>query len=116
MRVVVPVPFAEERAAAPRQGNPEPKRNQPDLRLVGDAVRPAVRPAEQRLGVIVAANMIDCTRQMAADQAGTHASCTSLRRTIIEPALAEHGAGIIKHTGDGFIAESRAHVRRCGSR
>ncbi len=111
MRVAVPGPFAEDRAAAPRRGSPEPKRNQPDLRLVRDELRPAVRPAEQRLGVIVAADMVDYTRHMAADQAGTHACCTNLRRTIIEPGLAGHGARIVKHTGDGFIAEFSSATR-----
>ena len=48
--------------------------------------------------------MVDFTRHMASDQAGTHALVRRLRRSIVEPALARHGAGIVKHTGDGFLA------------
>jgi adenylate cyclase len=111
MRVAVRIPFAEDHAAGPGRGNPEPKRLQPDLRLIDGVARPAVRPAEQRLAVIAAADMVDYTRHMAADQAGTNAWCRSARRTIIEPALAEHGARIVKHTGDGFIAEFSSATR-----
>ena len=102
MRVAVPNPFAEDRAEASRRKPPEPRRNQPDLRLIsGDDTTPAAR----RLAVIVAADMVDYTRHMADDEAGTHARCTALRRNIVGPAIARHGARIFKHTGDGFMAE-----------
>jgi adenylate cyclase len=102
MRVAVPNPFAEDREQASRRNPPEPRRNQPDLRLIsgGDATR-----AARRLAVIVAADMVDYTRHMADDEAGTHARCTALRRNIVAPAIARHGARVFKHTGDGFMAE-----------
>ena len=48
--------------------------------------------------------MVDYTRHIARDETSTHARCTALRRTVVEPGLARHGARIIKHTGDGFLA------------
>ncbi len=49
--------------------------------------------------------MVDYTRHMANDEAGTHARYAALRRNVVAPGLARHGARIIKHTGDGFMAE-----------
>jgi adenylate cyclase len=58
-----------------------------------------------RLAVILAADAVDYTRLMAADEAGTYARLTAVYRTIIEPGIARHSARIIKNTGDGFLAE-----------
>ena len=98
MRVAVPNPFAEDRV-------PGPKRNQPDLRLISGEVPPDTAPTVRRLAVIVAADMVDYTRHMADDEAGTHARCTALWRNIVGPGIARHGGRIYKHTGDGFMAE-----------
>jgi adenylate cyclase len=104
MRVVVPSPFAEDFAAAP-QGNQKSRQHQPDLRLISGGDCASVGSVAPRLAAIVAADMVDYTRHMSADEAGTHARCTALRRTVAEPGLARHHARIIKHTGDGFLAE-----------
>jgi class 3 adenylate cyclase len=98
MRVALPNPFAEDRV-------PGPKRNQPDLRLISGEVPPDTAPTVRRLAVIVAADMVDYTRHMADDEAGTHARCTALWRNIVGPGIARHGGRIYKHTGDGFMAE-----------
>jgi class 3 adenylate cyclase len=99
MRVVVQSPFAAEPAAPPRQGIQDRSLNQPDLRLVGGEFR------STRLAAIVAVDTVDYTRHMASDEAGTHACCAAVSRTVVQPGLASHGARIIKHTGDGFMAE-----------
>jgi adenylate cyclase len=102
MRVVLQSPFAGVEPSR-RKKHQDPGRSPPELRLVGHDV--AINGAVPRLAVIVAADMVDYTRHMADDESGTHARCTTLRRTVIEPGLARHGARVIKHTGDGFIAE-----------
>lgn len=105
MRVVVQSPFAAGPAIPLRRGNQQPGQNLPELRLVSGAIRGSARSLGTRLAAIVAADMVDFTRHMAEHEARTHARCTALRRTVVEPGLARHGARIIKHTGDGFIAE-----------
>ena len=102
MRAVGQSPFAEDPS---RRGNQQPSRLQPELRLVSGASRGSVGSLGTRLAAIVAADMVDYTRHMAEHEARTHARCTALRRTVVEPRLTRHGARIIKHTGDGFIAE-----------
>ncbi len=83
----------------------EPKQGQPHLRLIRDQSRIAVARVAPRLAAVVAADMVDYTRHMANDQAGTHARYAVLRRGVVEPGLARNGARITKHTGDGFLAE-----------
>jgi adenylate cyclase len=87
------------------QSHQQPGQRQPDLRLVSGASRGNVVSLGTRLAAIVAVDMVDYTRHMANDEAGTHARSTALSRTVVEPGLARHGARIIKHTGDGFMAE-----------
>jgi adenylate cyclase len=87
------------------QGHRQPSQKQPELRLVSGASRGSVISLGTRLAAIVAVDMVDYTRHMANDEAGTHARCAALSRTVVEPGLARHGARIIKHTGDGFMAE-----------
>lgn len=105
MRAVVQSQFAEDLAAPSRRGHEKPRQNQPDLRLISTDSDVGVGSAAPRLAAIVAADMVDYTRHMANDEAGTHARCAALRRTVMEPGLARHGARVIKHTGDGFLAE-----------
>ncbi len=107
MRVALPDPLAESPAPASRRDSQKPRPIQPDLRLVSTGAEPAA----SRLAAIVAADMVDYTRHMANDEAGTHARCSLLRRTIIQPGLARHGARIVKHTGDGFLAEFSSATR-----
>jgi class 3 adenylate cyclase len=48
---------------------------------------------------------------MAKDEAGIYASCMAIYRDIIAPEIVHHGARIIKHTGDGFLAEFTSATR-----
>ncbi len=105
MRAAVQSPFAEDPAVPPRRGNHRSSQNQPELRLISDENRAGVGSFAPRLAAIVAVDMVDYTRHMASDEAGTHARYAALRRNVVAPGLARHGARIIKHTGDGFMAE-----------
>lgn len=42
---------------------------------------------------------------MEADEEATLAAWWAARKDIIDPSVAEHGGRIVKHTGDGFLAE-----------
>ena len=75
------------------------------LGLVGAAdVEEAARPAP-RLAVILAADIVEYTRHMAEDEAGTHARLTAIFRDLVAPRLARHDGRLVKGTGDGFLAE-----------
>lgn len=59
----------------------------------------------RRLVAILAADVAGYTRLMAADEQATLAAWWQARREIIDPSIAAHGGRIVKHTGDGFLAE-----------
>ncbi len=61
--------------------------------------------ATRRLAAIVAADIAGYSRLMHADEEETHARFTRLMTGVVEPAVAGHGGRIVKHTGDGFLAE-----------
>jgi adenylate cyclase len=105
MRADGRIPLAEGLDEKPRRDNPEPGRNLPSLRVIQAGTGDASAISGSRLAVIVAADAVEYTRHMAADEAGTYARLTAVYRTIIEPGIARHSARIIKHTGDGFLAE-----------
>ena len=106
MRVALQTEIADENAAGPRRDHPKPH-----LRLIDATTRPSARQALPRLAVILSADTVNYTRHMAADEAGTHARCTAIRRGVIEPGIADHDARIVKHTGDGFLAEFQSATR-----
>ena len=60
---------------------------------------------ERRLSAILAADVAGYSRLMHHDEEATHARLTALLAGGIEPAIAEHGGRIVKHTGDGLLAE-----------
>jgi class 3 adenylate cyclase len=60
---------------------------------------------ERRLSAILAADVAGYSRLMHDDEEATHARLTALLTDIIDPAIPEHGGRIVKHTGDGFLAE-----------
>ena len=60
---------------------------------------------ERRLAAILAADVAGYSRLMGADEEGTHAALSALRREVTEPNIAEHRGRIVKTTGDGFLAE-----------
>jgi adenylate cyclase len=63
------------------------------------------RHVERRLAAILAADVAGYSRLMTADEEGTHFRLLSHRREVIEPKVREHRGRIVKHTGDGALAE-----------
>jgi class 3 adenylate cyclase len=59
----------------------------------------------RRLAAIVAADVAGYSRLMHDDEEATHAKLTRLLADAVAPAIADHGGRIVKHTGDGFLAE-----------
>jgi len=53
----------------------------------------------------MAADVAGYSRLMHDDEEGTHARLTALLAETVEPAITEHGGRVVKHTGDGFLAE-----------
>jgi TolB-like protein/class 3 adenylate cyclase len=60
---------------------------------------------DRRLSAILAADVVGYTRLMEQDTEGTVASWKSARSEIIDPAISRHAGRLVKHTGDGFLAE-----------
>ena len=60
---------------------------------------------ERRLAAILAADVAGYSRLMIADEEGTHFRLLNHRREVIEPKVREHRGRIVKHTGDGALAE-----------
>jgi adenylate cyclase len=63
---------------------------------------------ERRLAAILAADVAGYSRLMGLDETGTLARLKTLRRELIDPAVAEHKGRIVKTTGDGLLMSSRA--------
>jgi adenylate cyclase len=62
----------------------------------------AASPA--RLAVIVAADVLEYSRHMADDEAGTHARFSAICDDLVKPGVEFHEGSVFKHTGDGFMA------------
>ena len=60
---------------------------------------------ERRLATIMAADIVGYSRLMDSDEEGTYTALLSARSELIEPGIEEHKGRIVKHTGDGFLAE-----------
>ena len=60
---------------------------------------------ERRLAAILAADVADYTRLMEEDEDATIEAWRSARAEIIDPNIRDHKGRIVKHTGDGFLAE-----------
>src|SRR5262249_21838782 len=70
------------------------------------AVHVAPEQVELKPTTILAVEIVGQPRLLAADEAGTLARITSLRRELIDPKIAEyHGRIIKKATGDGMLIE-----------
>jgi TolB-like protein/class 3 adenylate cyclase len=65
---------------------------------------------ERRLSAILAADVAGYSRLMHSDEEATHAKLTELLADAVDPAIAKHGGHIVKHTGDGFLAEFSSAV------
>jgi adenylate cyclase len=74
-----------------------------------------VERAERRLAAIFAGDIAGYSRLMGADEEGTLARINELRRTFLEPKIAEHRGRIVKRTGDGVLIEfvSAVDAARC---
>jgi adenylate cyclase len=60
---------------------------------------------QRRLAAILAADVAGYSRLTGADEEGTIARLRTLRRELIDPAIAEHRGRIVKTTGDGILVE-----------
>jgi len=60
---------------------------------------------QRRLAAILAADVVGYSGLMEADEDGTLSAWHSARSDTIDPNIKEHGGRIVKHTGDGFLAE-----------
>jgi TolB-like protein/class 3 adenylate cyclase/Tfp pilus assembly protein PilF len=70
---------------------------------------------ERRLTAVLAADVAGYSRLMGRDEEGTLAKLKSSRKTLVDPAIAEHRGHIVKTTGDGVLAEfaSAVDATRC---
>jgi class 3 adenylate cyclase len=59
----------------------------------------------RRLVAILAADVAGYTRLMAEDEERTHLALRAAWQRVVAPSLARHGGRVVKHTGDGFLAE-----------
>jgi adenylate cyclase len=60
---------------------------------------------ERRLTAILAADVAGYSRLTGLDEEGTHARLQDHLRSLVDPKIAEHRGRIVKHTGDGLLAE-----------
>jgi TolB-like protein/class 3 adenylate cyclase len=70
---------------------------------------------ERRLIAVLAADVAGYSRLMGRDEEGTLARLKAFRKTLIDPAIAEHRGHIVKTTGDGMLVEfaSAVEAGRC---
>jgi TolB-like protein/class 3 adenylate cyclase len=64
----------------------------------------------RKIAAILVADIVGYSRLASTDEERTLARLRALRGDLIEPAIAVHHGRIVKHTGDGFIAEFRSVV------
>jgi adenylate cyclase len=76
--------------------------------LAGDRV-------ERRLAAVLAADVAGYSRLMGLNEEGTLAQLKALRKSVVDPAIAEHRGRIVKTTGDGMLLEfaSAVDAARC---
>jgi class 3 adenylate cyclase len=65
---------------------------------------------ERRLAAIVVADVASYSRLMHANEERTHSRVTALLANTVTPAIAHHGGRVVKHTGDGLLAEFASAV------
>ncbi len=64
----------------------------------------------RKIAAILVADVVGYSRLASTDEERTLARLRALRSDLIEPAITAHRGRIVKHTGDGFIAEFRSVV------
>jgi class 3 adenylate cyclase len=65
---------------------------------------------ERRLAAILAADIAGYSRLMGANEEGTLSQLKSIRKALVDPAMAAHRGHIIKTTGDGMLVEFASAV------
>jgi TolB-like protein/class 3 adenylate cyclase len=65
---------------------------------------------ERRLAAVLAADVAGYSRLMGADEEGTLARLKAVRKTLVDPTIAEHRGRIVKTTGDGMLVEFASAV------
>jgi adenylate cyclase len=60
---------------------------------------------ERRLAAILAADVVGYSRLIRADEEGTLASLSAIRKDLIDPKITEHHGRIVKLMGDGMLVE-----------
>jgi TolB-like protein len=65
---------------------------------------------ERRLAAILAADVVEYSRLMERDEAGTMAALKSVRTGILQPALTRHRGRLVKLMGDGVLVEFASAV------
>ena len=63
------------------------------------------QPTQRRLAAVLAADIAGYSRLMNEDEAATVDAWQAARAEVIKPSIAEYSGRIVKHTGDGFLAE-----------
>lgn len=65
----------------------------------------ADQEVQRRLAAVLAADVAEYTRLMEVDEDATLSAWWSARKDVIDPTVARYRGRIVKHTGDGFLAE-----------
>ena len=65
---------------------------------------------QRRLAAIMSADVVGYSRLMGTDEAGTLSRLNTLRRELIDPAIAAHSGRIVKLMGDGALVEFASAV------
>jgi adenylate cyclase len=65
---------------------------------------------QRRLAAILSADVVGYSRLMGTDEAGTLSRLNTLRRELIDPAIAAHSGRIVKLMGDGALVEFASAV------
>jgi TolB-like protein/class 3 adenylate cyclase len=65
---------------------------------------------ERRLAAILAADIAGYSRLMGANEEGTLAQLKSIRKALVDPAIAAHRGHIVKTTGDGMLVQFASAV------
>jgi adenylate cyclase len=70
---------------------------------------------QRRLAAVLAADVAGYSRLMGRDEERTLAQLKTLRKTLVDPAIATHRGRIVKTTGDGVLVEfaSAVDAARC---
>ena len=69
---------------------------------------------QRRLAAILVADVVGYSKLVGEDETGTLARLQSLRRGVIEPAIAKHAGRLFKTTGDGLLVEFASAVQAVG--